>query len=59
MAKQKIKYSEAYQELESILQKLQSEEIQVDDILININRAKELLKFCQEALRKINDEIEN
>ncbi|HQX44069.1 MAG: exodeoxyribonuclease VII small subunit [Saprospiraceae bacterium] len=59
MAKQKIKYSEAYQELESILQKLQSEEIQVDDILININRAKELLQFCQEALRKINDEIEN
>ena len=59
MAKQKIKYSEAYQELESILQKVQSEEIQVDDILININRAKELLQFCQEALRKINDEIEN
>ncbi|HRG32785.1 MAG: exodeoxyribonuclease VII small subunit [Saprospiraceae bacterium] len=59
MAKQKLKYSEAYEELEKILQKIQSEETQLDEILININRAKELLLHCQETLRKISEEIEN
>ena len=59
MAKQKLKYSEAYEELEKILQRIQSEEIQLDEILISINRAKELLLYCQETLRKISEEIDN
>jgi exodeoxyribonuclease VII small subunit len=59
MAKQKLKYSEAFEELEKILQKIQSEETQLDEILISINRAKELLLYCQETLRKISEEIDN
>lgn len=59
MAKQKFKYAEAYEELEKILQKIQSEQIPMDEILISINRAKELLEYCQETLRKISEEIDN
>ena len=49
----KIKnYTEAIKELESILEAMKSDEIAIDNLAEKVERAKELLNYCQETLRK-------
>ena len=57
MAK-KLNYDNAYEELQSILERLQSEEIGLDTLSQEIKRAAELVTFCKEKLRTIEAEID-
>jgi exodeoxyribonuclease VII small subunit len=66
MTRKAIKYSEAVEELNNILQDLESENIDVDEVSAKVKRAVELIKVCREKIentelevRKIVKEFEN
>jgi len=53
----KITYTSAMDELRIILEKLQTEEITIDDLSKNIKRAEELLTTCKTKLREVEKDI--
>lgn len=57
MEKKKISYSEAIQEVEAILEKLNNEELDVDKLAAEVKRAAELIGLCKEKLRKAEGEV--
>jgi exodeoxyribonuclease VII small subunit len=58
MSAQKSSYREAYSELESILEKLENNELDVDQLTTQVKRAAELIKFCRGKLLETESEIE-
>lgn len=54
----KNNYQKAYTELQSIVAKLQNEEIGLDDLSKEVKRAAELIKACKEKLRDVEKDIE-
>lgn len=59
MAKKKITYKEAVEEIENIMSKLENEEIDIDELSKNVKRAGELITFCKNQLRNTEEEIEH
>lgn len=57
MTKEKIKYGEAIQELEEILQKIQDGDVDVDDLAKKTKKAIELIKICKSKIEKTEIEI--
>jgi len=57
MSKKIIKYSEAVEELESILSELESERVDVDDVAVKVKTAIELIKLCRERIEKTELEV--
>jgi exodeoxyribonuclease VII small subunit len=55
--KQPQSYEQAAQELEEILQDLQDGQIGIDQLAGKVQRAGELLKFCQNRLRQTEDQV--
>ena len=53
-----ITYNKAYEELQSIVEKLQSEDINLDNLGKEVKRAAELVNICKTKLRTIETEIE-
>ena len=51
-------YTKAYTELQSIVSKMQNEEIGLDELGKEVKRAAELIKMCKEKLRDVEKEIE-
>lgn len=51
-------YEKAYNELQSIVAKMQNEEIGLDELGKEVKRAADLIKMCKEKLRNIEKEIE-
>ncbi len=58
MAKKEISYSKAIEEIEIILEEMESEKIDIDSLSINIKRATELIALCKDKLKKADEEIE-
>jgi exodeoxyribonuclease VII small subunit len=58
MTTKKISYTEAFAELETILAKVEGDELNVDDLTANVKRAAELIKFCKSKLFETESEIE-
>ncbi len=56
--KKKLTYEDAYRELESILLKLQEEEVNMEELPKLVQRAGELVNYCREKLRKVEKEVE-
>lgn len=55
----KLTYNEAINELEKILKELESNsEINFDQITQKIQRATELLEFCNKKLHQIDEDLE-
>lgn len=55
----KLEYNEAINELEKILKELESNsEINFDQITQKIQRATELLEFCNKKLHQIDEDLE-
>ena len=52
-----IKYEAALAELQSIVSKMENDELDVDQMSIQLKRAQELIKFCKEKLTKTDEEI--
>jgi len=52
-----IKYSEAIDELESIVKEIENEEITIDQMSEKVKRASELIAICKNALNVTEDEV--
>lgn len=57
MAKQEVKYEQAVSELEQIVNKMENEELDIDQLSEQLKRAKELVKLCKDKLTKTDEEI--
>lgn len=57
MAKKEIKYEEAVAHLEEIVDKMENDELDIDQLSDQLKRAKELVKLCKDKLTKTDEEI--
>jgi len=58
MNEKQISYDEAYEELQSILEDIKERNVDVDKLAAKVKRARELIKFCEERIKKAEVEIE-
>ena len=58
MAKKKETYSQAMARLETIVSQVDSNELEVDELVEKIKEANEIIAFCSEKLKKADMEIE-
>ena len=59
MAKQKLSYTEAVVELETILAELErSEDVNMDVISEKVKRAAFLMEFCKKQLHELDEDLE-
>lgn len=58
MAKKEQTYSEAMQELQEIMLRIENEELDVDILMGEVKKAATLIKYCKEKLQKTNVEIQ-
>ena len=54
---QEPKFGEAVSELEEILQRIESEEIDIDELAAELKKAAELLELCRSKIRKAEVEV--
>ncbi|HCX98569.1 MAG TPA: exodeoxyribonuclease VII small subunit [Bacteroidales bacterium] len=59
MAKKSITYAEAIAEIEDIVEKIESNELDIDNLTQDVKRVSELIKFCKAKLRETELEVEN
>lgn len=57
MAKEEIKYEQAVRELEEIVEKMENDELDIDQLSEQLKRAKLLVKLCRYKLTKADEEI--
>lgn len=57
MAKKEFSFNKAIVEIEEILRDIESGEMDVDKLALNVKRASELIKQCQKKLRATEEEI--
>jgi exodeoxyribonuclease VII small subunit len=57
MEKKKLTYKEAVKEVEEILEKLENEELDVDELSVKVKRVSQLLKYCKDKLAGTEKEI--
>ena len=55
MAKKEIKYEEAVAQLEEIVDKMENDELDIDQLSDQLKRAKELVKLCKDKLTKTDE----
>ena len=58
MTSKKISYNEAMTEIEEILEKIENEELDVDELAEKVKRVSVLLKICKDKLHKTNQQVE-
>ena len=54
---QQVKYEEAMRQLEEIVAKIESNELDIDQLTTQLKKAKELITFCKEKLVKTDEEL--
>ena len=57
MTKKEFSFNDAVNEIETILHNLESGDLDVDKLAVEVRRASELIKQCQKKLRTTEDEI--
>lgn len=58
MTKQKNSYSNAVEEIESILEKIEAGSLDVDELTAKVSRVSDLLKICRDKLHKTEAQID-
>jgi exodeoxyribonuclease VII small subunit len=53
-----LKFGEAREELERILEEIEENEVDVDDLADRVKRAAELIRICREKLERTKIEVE-
>ena len=59
MAKKDISYNEAIDEIQQILEEIESEKIDIDSLSVKVKKTTELIALCKQKLKKADEEIEN
>jgi exodeoxyribonuclease VII small subunit len=54
---EELNYERAYEELKTILNDLQNEDVTVDQLTEKVKRAKRLLEFCQKKLADVDADV--
>ena len=57
MSKEEMKYEKAISELEEIVDKMERDELDIDQLSEQLKRAKVLVKLCKDKLTKTDEEI--
>lgn len=52
-----LTYKEAYQQLSTLVEQIEDNEIQLDTLAEKVAQAKELIAFCETKLRTIDTEV--
>jgi exodeoxyribonuclease VII small subunit len=52
-------YKEAVEEIESIIEEIENETVDVDVLTGKVKRASLLIKYCKDKLKKTDNEINN
>lgn len=55
--KQEMKYEQAYQELQTIVHRMENNELDIDQMTDQLKRAQQLIKLCRDKLTKTDEEI--
>ena len=55
--KEEMKYEAAMAELQSIVRKMENDELDIDQMTEQLKRAQELIKLCKDKLTKTDAEI--
>jgi exodeoxyribonuclease VII small subunit len=58
MSIKRLTYNEAISEIEEILERIENEQLDVDELAEKVKRVSVLLKFCKEKLHKTNEQVE-
>lgn len=58
MTSKTISYKEAVAEIEDILEKIENEELDVDDLTEKVKRVSSLITLCKEKLHNTEQEVE-
>lgn len=56
--KMKLSYNEAVAEIEEILGRMESEELDVDELSEKVKRVAELVRYCRSKLKNTEEEVE-
>ena len=57
MVKKEFSFNDAVVEIEKILRKIESGDLDIDKLAVEVKRASELIKQCQKKLRNTEEEI--
>ena len=57
MENNEMKYEKAVSELEEIVDKMERDELDIDQLSEQLKRAKVLVKLCKDKLTKMDEEI--
>ncbi len=57
MKKEKISYSEAIAEIESILKRMEANGVDIDNLSVDVSRASKLIEMCREKLLKTESDV--
>lgn len=57
MTKEKISYTEAFEELQQIVAEIENGDISVDELAEKVKRATVLVKVCREKLSKTEEDV--
>jgi exodeoxyribonuclease VII small subunit len=57
MAKKEFSFNDAVVEIENILHNIESGDLDIDKLSMEVKRASELIKECQKKLRTTEEEI--
>ena len=55
--KEELKYEAAMAELQSIVRKMENNELDIDQMAEQLKRAQQLIKLCKDKLTKTDEEI--
>ena len=58
MAKKKLTYKKAIEEIEEILSEIENDEVDIDDMSKKVSQVSELLNFCKSKLTETEKEVE-
>ena len=53
-----IKYEEAVRQLEKIVDKMESGELEIDSMAAQLKKAQELVKLCKDKLKRTDADIQ-
>lgn len=55
--KKEPKYEEALKELQTIVHRMENDELDIDQLSVQLKRAQQLIKLCKDKLTKTDEEI--
>ncbi len=54
----KLSYKEAMNEIESIVSKLEDNQLNIDELSVKVKRVSELIAYCKSKLHDTEEEVE-